>query len=126
MLGDSAYPLSERVLTPYRDNGHLTDAQVKFNKKLSTCRIIIEHSFGILKQQFRQLYYCKLKGMAKLNHFVRACCVLHNLLRKNNLELSYNMFDEPLAIQNNNDNLMSLAAGKNLRDKICNDFYCDN
>ncbi|XP_017470166.1 PREDICTED: putative nuclease HARBI1 [Rhagoletis zephyria] len=61
LLGDSAYPCSDCIITPFKDNGHLTRDQKYFNKQLSKCRILIEHSFGILKQRFRQLYYCKLK-----------------------------------------------------------------
>lgn len=73
-------------MTPYRDNGHLTGAQKDFNIKLSSCRVSIEHSFGILKQRFRQLYYCKLRGAKKLCHFIRACCVLHNIANEDDLD----------------------------------------
>ncbi|KAF2884499.1 hypothetical protein ILUMI_21673 [Ignelater luminosus] len=62
ILGDSAYPQSPQLLTPYKDNGHLTAAQKYFNKKLSTCRVDIEHVFGLCKQRFRQLYHVKLRG----------------------------------------------------------------
>lgn len=75
------------LLTPYRDNGRLTERQKIFNKKLSSCRVTIEHTFGILKQRFRQLYYCKLRGIRKLTHFIRACCVLHNLSDEEDLVL---------------------------------------
>ncbi|XP_036346393.1 putative nuclease HARBI1, partial [Rhagoletis pomonella] len=57
VLGDSAYPCKKYLVTPYRDNGHLTNAQKYFNLNLSSGRIAIEHSFGMLKQRFRQLYY---------------------------------------------------------------------
>lgn len=79
ILADSVYSCQSMILTPYRDNGHLTAAQANYNVTPSSCRVIIENSFGILKQRFRQLYYCKLKGIKKLCHFIRACCVLHNL-----------------------------------------------
>lgn len=48
---------------------------------------MIEHSFGILKLRFRQLYYCKLRGTKALCHFIRACFVLHNLCKFSDLEV---------------------------------------
>lgn len=79
ILGDSAYPCLRNLLTPYKDNGNLTAAERNFNMKLSHCRILIEHSFGMLKQRFRQLYHQKLRDISLICHFIRACCVLHNL-----------------------------------------------
>ncbi|KAJ8928446.1 hypothetical protein NQ314_019036 [Rhamnusium bicolor] len=80
LLGDSAYPCLENVIVPYKDNGYLTRNQKNFNTRLSSCRVNIEHTFGIAKQVFRQVYYCKLRGMKILCHVIRAYCVLHNLL----------------------------------------------
>lgn len=79
ILGDSAYPCLRNLLTPYKDNGNLTATERNFNMKLSHCRILIEHSFGMLKQKFRQLYHLKLRDISLICHFIRACCVLHNL-----------------------------------------------
>ncbi|XP_071052959.1 uncharacterized protein [Onthophagus taurus] len=62
ILGDSAYPLSDHVNVPFKDNGHLTGAQKHFNKIHSKCRVCIEHKFGLLKQRFRQLYHLKLRN----------------------------------------------------------------
>ncbi|XP_036342426.1 protein ANTAGONIST OF LIKE HETEROCHROMATIN PROTEIN 1-like [Rhagoletis pomonella] len=42
LLGDSAYPCTQYVITPYKDNGHLTPAQKNFNVKLSSGRVAIE------------------------------------------------------------------------------------
>ncbi|XP_028047037.1 putative nuclease HARBI1 [Monomorium pharaonis] len=43
LLGDSAYPCLQRLIVPYRDNGHLTRAQINFNQRLSSCRVVIEN-----------------------------------------------------------------------------------
>ena len=69
ILGDSAYASSEHLITPYRDNGHLNSKQKLFNVALSTNRVIIEHCFGMMKQRFRQLYYCKLSFHSSLRCF---------------------------------------------------------
>lgn len=79
ILGDSAYPCLRNLLTPYKDTGALTNVQKQYNKKLSHCRVVIEHTFGILKQKFRQLYHLKLRDITVICHFIRACCVLHNM-----------------------------------------------
>lgn len=78
ILGDSAYPLQQYLLTPFKDRGQLTRRQIKYNTTLSKNRIVIEHCFLRLKQKFRQLYHMKLRNMRTMTHLIRACCVLHN------------------------------------------------
>lgn len=119
-MGDSAYPCLIQLLTPYRDNGHQTLAQINFNKTLSRQRIDIEHAFGILKQRFRQLYYCKLRGIKLLCHFIRACIVLHNIADES--DLPFVLADEP------NDDFNETTDdvpqnGNSLRDTICQSIW---
>ncbi|KAJ8978152.1 hypothetical protein NQ317_016855 [Molorchus minor] len=63
----------------HSDRGKLTRSQSNFNRCLATNRYVIEHCFGIRKQKFRQLNHIKLKGIEHICHFIRACCVLHNV-----------------------------------------------
>lgn len=79
LLGDSGYPLKTRWMTPFKERGQLTRRQINYNLKLSQNRYRIEHCFGILKQKFRQLYHLKFRNITKIVHFMRACCVLHNI-----------------------------------------------
>lgn len=79
ILADSAYSCSRHLITPFKDCGNLTHRQRLFNRKLSSCRVIVEHCLGLLKQKFRQLYHCKLRSISDIVNFIRACCVLHNL-----------------------------------------------
>ncbi|CAH1960814.1 unnamed protein product [Acanthoscelides obtectus] len=79
ILGDSGYPCLRYLLTPFRDNGHLTRRQKNYNYILSFNRYIIEHCFDVLKQKFRKLYHLKFRVVAFMVHFIRACAVLHNL-----------------------------------------------
>ncbi|XP_019698986.1 putative nuclease HARBI1 isoform X2 [Harpegnathos saltator] len=127
LLGDSAYPCLKQLITPYKDNGHLTQAQRNFNRRLSSCRIIIENTFGCLKQRFRQLYHLKLRNMVRMVQVVHACCVLHNIADMHKLE----MFEAPLnneypdiAAQNQQieiDNNIPRDAenGMAIRDELC-------
>lgn len=87
ILGDSGYPCLKNLMTPFRDNGHLTRRQRNYNYLLSTNRYIIEHCFGIMKQKFRQLYHLKFKNIEFIVHFIRACAVLHNISLDVNFDL---------------------------------------
>lgn len=116
MLGDSAYPCLKNLMTPYKDNGRLTAAQINFNTKLGAGRVAIEHSFGILNQRFRQLFYCKLKGAKKLCHFIRACCVLHNIANEDDLHFITVSSDDG---DTNICNSRISENGSNLRNEIC-------
>ncbi|KAB0800107.1 hypothetical protein PPYR_07987 [Photinus pyralis] len=55
ILGDSAYPNLDWLVTPFKDNGKLSVRQKEFNKKISATRVIVENSFGLLKCRFRRL-----------------------------------------------------------------------
>jgi len=57
IIGDGAYPLTEGLMIPFKDNGRLTREQKIFNKKLSSSRILIEQAFGKLIGRFRKLKY---------------------------------------------------------------------
>lgn len=137
-MGDSAYPLKVYLLTPYKDNGRLNANQKIFNKKLSSARIAIEHTFGVLKQRFRQLFHCKIRSLKFLCHFIRATVVLHNVIIKfNDKSLSLNISTgEGLSQTFVNDTVMSQISddteeseeenetcdAKTKRDRICNLF----
>ena len=46
IIGNSAYGLVKFIITPFRDNGHLTATQKKYNKYYSSTRMVIERAFG--------------------------------------------------------------------------------
>lgn len=125
MLGDSAYPCLVQLIVPYRDNGNLTRAQRTFNRKLSSCRVIIENAFGCLKQRFRQLYHLKLRDIVRMVRVIHACCILHNIASIRDIEI----FEPPI-----NDDFPDMAVqghvqdidverecenGTHIRDEIC-------
>ncbi|KAK5637772.1 hypothetical protein RI129_000043 [Pyrocoelia pectoralis] len=79
LLGDSAYPTNLHLLTPFRENGHLTQRQIKYNICHAATRCIIERAFGLLKARWRRLLYLELHNTYYLPHVILAACVLHNL-----------------------------------------------
>jgi hypothetical protein len=98
ILGDGAYPISRYLMTPYRDNGHLTREQVNFNKTLSGTRVLIKNSFGMLKSRFRRLQHIDMVDIEYIIKAVIAACILHNLCILNEDEIDI-LFEE-----NNPDN----------------------
>ncbi|XP_031328585.1 putative nuclease HARBI1 [Photinus pyralis] len=91
ILGDSAYPLSQHVLVPYKDNGHLTRKQTKFNVIHASTRVTIERAFGLLKGRWRRLNYLELHCSAHIPSTIMAACVLHNFCIKNKDEISFDV-----------------------------------
>ncbi|KAL5241343.1 hypothetical protein ACI65C_008753 [Semiaphis heraclei] len=79
ILGDSAYPLSEFLMKPYRDNGHLELHQKKFNTILSSSRVVIEQAFGSLKGRFRRLKGIETLCVEAVSKTVIAACIIHNM-----------------------------------------------
>lgn len=79
LIGDSAYPIRDYLLTPYRDYGNLTISQQRYNNKLCSTRVLIENAFGLLKARFRQLIRLDYHDVKKMSKFIISCCVLHNL-----------------------------------------------
>lgn len=80
LIGDSAYPLLINLMTPFKDNGHLTNEQTRYNRKLSSIRSIIERAFGLLKGKFRRLKYIDISDFNFGNQMIAAACVLHNFI----------------------------------------------
>lgn len=80
-LGDSGFPLCERIITPYTQRqGQPTDDERVFNYRLSRARRCVENAFGILSTRFSCLsrtMFCKPDRVQKI---VSACCILHNFL----------------------------------------------
>lgn len=116
-------------MTPYRDNGHLTERQKNYNFCHSSARMAIERAFGLLKGRFRSLLTVLDMGRVDyIPHFILACCVLHNIcLLKNDgitlteLDLTENNYDEQPIIEGRNRN-----TGHVKRDIICNNLIMRN
>lgn len=86
IIGDSAYALSETIVVPFRRNAAgLSNYQKKFNRHISSERVKVEHTIGILKGRFKSLTDLRIMVNGKRGHkraceWVHACAVLHNFL----------------------------------------------
>lgn len=80
LLNDATYHLSKHAIVPFKDNGHLTDRQVNFNKRLSAARMIVERSLGLLKGRFRSILdTLPTRRIDLIPKYIIACCILHNI-----------------------------------------------
>lgn len=89
ILGDSAYPCTSFLITPFKDNGHLTRRQRRFNYFQSSIRVVIEQAFGILKGKFRRLRYLNMKRIDLIPTVITACCILHNVCLEEGDEVQF-------------------------------------
>lgn len=80
ILGDAAYPLSEKLLTPYPGKG-LDPGYDSYNFHLSQLRVKIEQSFGILVSVWGILWRPLRVQFAGRTGLITALFHLHNFLR---------------------------------------------
>ena len=95
LLGDSAYPLLPSLIVPFRDNGHMSPLEMRFNTIHSTARSVVERAFGLLKGKFRRLKGLDVTRTDLAPMIIDASCALHNvclMVDKCNDELS----DDPV------------------------------
>ncbi|CAG7727249.1 unnamed protein product [Allacma fusca] len=118
LIGDSAYPLSGVLLTPYRNNGHLTATQKRYNMLLSSSRTLIEQAFGLLKCRWRRLKYLDMSNMELLPIVIVAACVLHNLCLLNDDLIEFDEIEEGWDDVNNAEEDYVELLGGQKRDLI--------
>ncbi|XP_063230841.1 uncharacterized protein LOC134535573 [Bacillus rossius redtenbacheri] len=80
-IGDEAFGLSENMLRPYGGR-NLSQKKKIFNYRLSRSRRYIECSFGILANKWRILHRPIDVDIELAEDIVKACCILHNFVRK--------------------------------------------
>ena len=66
------------LLSPFRDNDHLTGPQINYNRKHAQTRQVIERALGLLKGRWRRLKYIEMENIEEVPSVVSGACVLHN------------------------------------------------
>ncbi|KAF5195667.1 hypothetical protein FRX31_014745 [Thalictrum thalictroides] len=85
LIGDSAYGLSNHMITPFKSPAtNLPENQV-FNKFLAKSRVRNEHTIGILKGRWASLNELRIaiNKREDAEHavgWIMTCCLLHNML----------------------------------------------
>src|SRR6266496_2442104 len=81
LLGDSAYPISPFLISPFKDLS--SQNQKDFNRFHSSHQVVVENAFGRLKARFGMLRDLDIKTVRMGILF--ACCaiILHNFLEMN-------------------------------------------
>lgn len=77
LLGDSGYPLSRYLMTPYLTPR--TQSEERFNSSLCRTRVLIEQTFGIMKRKFQALHFGLRTSPDQTVSYITACCILHNI-----------------------------------------------
>jgi len=78
LLGDSAYPLKQWLLTPF--SGDPDGAKARYNSAHIKTRNVVERAFGVIKSRFFALKTgIRLKDPAKAAKLIVSAIILHNL-----------------------------------------------
>ncbi|KAJ1520370.1 hypothetical protein ONE63_003505 [Megalurothrips usitatus] len=80
LVGDSAYHLTDFMLTPFENTGHLSPLQINYNKKLSQCRVRVENAFAKAKGKWRRLKFLHAVNSSNIVDHIMASFVLHNFI----------------------------------------------
>ncbi|XP_039969607.1 putative nuclease HARBI1 [Bactrocera tryoni] len=82
-LGDSGYPLSPYLLTPFRHAESGTRESI-FNKNHAKAKNVVERTIGVLKCRFRCLLSDRKMRYdpAKVTSVINVCCALHSICKK--------------------------------------------
>uniref|UniRef100_A0A034WP76 DDE Tnp4 domain-containing protein n=1 Tax=Bactrocera dorsalis TaxID=27457 RepID=A0A034WP76_BACDO len=63
---------------------HQTEGEKIINKKLSSCRRVVENAFGHLKARFRKVGKGLEVNIKNVNTIIKACCIMHNICNNRN------------------------------------------
>lgn len=98
IAADSAYKLTETVITPYRKNSRQASEETKksFNYNFSKYRVRVEHCFGLLKERFSSLKELRLRihnlqSNVLASKWFIVCCILHNIIQLKKHDSSFDV-----------------------------------
>ena len=91
-IGDDAFALRETMMKPYSLRG-LDNEERIFNYRLSRARRVVENAFGILANRFQVMLTTMQHHPSTVKLIVKACIVLHNLMRLRYPELQNQHLD---------------------------------
>lgn len=125
LVGDEAFSLSNYVLRPYA--GSLSLKKRIFNYRLTLARRYVECTFGILSNKWRIFHRPIDTSVEFADHIVKACCVLHNFVRKRDgfqfeQSLEINGLEDVRDLNNTSVFVPNRASFHIVRDKLADYF----
>ncbi|XP_057450768.1 protein ALP1-like isoform X1 [Lotus japonicus] len=142
-LVDAGYTNGEGFLAPYRGSRyHLSEWRHRrapttpkelFNKRHAQARNVIERTFGLLKMRWAILRSPSYYPVKTHNRIIIACCLLHNLIRREmsidpleseleNMPINEEVDEQP---HDNIETIEASAAWTAWRDALANEMYND-
>ncbi|KAK3918218.1 Protein ALP1-like [Frankliniella fusca] len=94
LVVDQGYPLTNKVLVPYRNNGHLTNSQRYFNQVLSQCRATVERLNGLLKLRMQRLGKLFTKSIVVAYQHIAASAIIYNFILLEEEEMDGMVFED--------------------------------
>lgn len=82
LIGDAAYAVQKHMMVPFKNNCHLTEGEIYFNKRLCSVRVMVERAIDLLKGRFRsllqvrQIIYEKDGSYTTIHHYL-LCATQH-------------------------------------------------
>lgn len=109
VLGDSAYPCRQWLMTPLRNP--VTVGERAYNRSHKRTRVLIENAFGRLKRRFYCLGIPNRRKLENVMRDVRVCVILHNI----GISRGDQIDDEDIAIddEDEDDHNAPLIANEN-------------
>ncbi|KAE8745041.1 hypothetical protein FOCC_FOCC008353 [Frankliniella occidentalis] len=80
LVGDGAYVLTDFMMIPFDNHGHLNHDQMNFNRRLSQARVRVENAFGRAKGKWRRLKFLHARNQAIVVDHITASFVIHNFI----------------------------------------------
>ena len=123
LLGDSAYGLTNYLMTPYENP--VTPEQRRFNSAQKSTRSSIERAIG----QFKRRFYCMHRGVRvspeKACMMIGTCAILHNIAIMRNEEPFDDDLDEEFECDDPAQPLVGnvLVRGQMMRNHITDTFF---
>lgn len=112
LIGDSAYPLSPFLIKPFSKPN---ENQAEFNRIFSSHRIVVEHSFGRIKNRFAGIGDITVKKISTAINMIDCSIILHNFLELHNDAWEDYENNDDDSNEDNEDNNFDNVSDENLK-----------
>uniref|UniRef100_A0A4W4FGG4 DDE Tnp4 domain-containing protein n=1 Tax=Electrophorus electricus TaxID=8005 RepID=A0A4W4FGG4_ELEEL len=99
IIGDSTFPLSEHLLTPFPDHGTLGEKKRRYNLKVQAALQVVRGSLHSLRCRFQRLKLLQMNSVAQTSLAVHTCCILYNMYLETNNAASLECMEEDFITQ---------------------------